>query len=144
MEIEGKIIFDLGELSGIAKGSGNPWKKHEWVLETMGAYPRKVKFTVFGENRCNELQFELGASYKVSVDIDSREFNGRWYTDINAYAMERLDGAGVPPMGQPVQQPGYAAPAQPAAPGAGFPGAAQTAPADPFASGGNDTDDLPF
>lgn len=143
MDIEGKIIFDLGEQSGLAKSTGNPWKKHEWVLETTGAYPRKVKFTVFGENRCNDMQFELNNSYRVSVDIESREFNGRWYTDVNAYAMAPLDAAGgFAPQGQP------AAPAAPAAPAGGtaFPGAAPAPMADPFAGGGaaSDSDDLPF
>lgn len=141
MDIEGKIIFDLGEQSGLAKSTGNPWKKHEWVLETTGAYPRKVKFTVFGENRCNDMQFELNNSYRVSVDIESREFNGRWYTDVNAYAMAPLDAAGGF-----AQQP--AAPAAPAAPAGGtaFPGAAPAPMADPFAGGGaaSDSDDLPF
>ncbi len=136
MEIEGKIILDLGEQSGTSK-AGNLWRKHEWVLETFGQYPRKVKFTVFG-SKLDNIHIEAGKSYKISVDAESREFNGRWYTDINAYAASEI-GAPQPDFGG--SAPAAAAPAAPADPFGGQAGF--TAPADPFASD-NDTDDLPF
>ncbi|MDE6006313.1 MAG: DUF3127 domain-containing protein [Muribaculaceae bacterium] len=136
MEIEGKIIQDLGIQEGISKAN-NPWKKQEWVLETMGNYPRKVKFTVFGERRIDELKLVCGEAYKLSVDVESREFNGRWYTDVNVYGAMRLDGTmpGVPVGAQPVSQttmPPFGA--QPA----GSPAV------DPFRADDNNTDDLPF
>lgn len=84
MEIEGKIIAKLPLQQGTSK-AGNPWKKQEYVLETFGAYPRKVKFDFFGD-RADSNQLEIGKTYKVQYDIESREFNGRWYTDIRAYA----------------------------------------------------------
>lgn len=136
MELEGKIILDLGEQSGTSK-AGNLWKKHEWVLETFGQFPRKVKFTIFG-NKVDTIHIEAGKSYKLSVDAESREFNGRWYTDITVYAASEI---GAP-------QPNFnsAPAAAPMAPADPF-GANQTgfaAPADdPFASN-NETDDLPF
>lgn len=83
MEIEGMIIQDLGVSEGVSKAN-KPWKKHEWVLETLGQYPRKVKFTVFGD-RVNTITFELGKKYVVMVDVESREYSGRWYTDLTAY-----------------------------------------------------------
>lgn len=78
------VIQDLGQYEGISK-AGNPWKKHEWLLETEGQYPRKIKFTVFGD-RVNTITFELGKKYTIQVDVESREFNGRWYTDLTAYS----------------------------------------------------------
>lgn len=134
MEIEGKLIQDLGIQEGISKAN-NPWKKQEWVLETTGAYPRKVKFTVFGERRIEELKLICGESYRISVDVESREFNGRWYTDVNAYGAVRLDGT-MPP-------PPYGS--QPAAQTAPF--NAQpigNAAVNPFPADDNNTDDLPF
>ena len=132
MEIEGMIIQNLGVLEGVSK-AGNAWKKQEWLMETPGQYPKKVKFTVFGENRVNNMQFEPGKNYIISVDIESREYNGRYYTDVTAYAMRPADGAAPTAAPAPAAAPvATAAPAQPAA------------PADPFASSGNDTDDLPF
>ena len=89
MEIEGMIIRDLGLFEGVSK-AGNPWKKHEWVLETVSQYPRKIKFTVFGD-KVNTINFELGKRYVIQVDVESREFNERWYTDLTAYNYRPLE-----------------------------------------------------
>lgn len=134
MEIEGKLIQDLGIQEGISKAN-NPWKKQEWILETTGSYPHKVKFTVFGERRIDELKLICGESYRISFDLDSREFNGRWYTDVNAYSAVRLDGTmpAAPYVDQPVAQP---------APFNAEPGA--NAAVNPFPADDNNTDDLPF
>ena len=90
MEIEGKIIQFLGEQSGVSK-AGKPWKKKEWVLETFGNFPRKVKFHIFGE-RADSISLEPGNDYVLSFDIESREFNGRWYTDISVFRAEPYNG----------------------------------------------------
>lgn len=142
MEIEGKIIMDLGEQGGTSK-AGNVWKKHEYVLETFGQYPHKVKFHVFGEQRIQSLNLVPGNNYVLSVDLDSREFNNRWYTDVSCFAARpaEMGAAGAPAApnyGQaPAAQPAYGAPAafqQPAAPAAPM--------MDPL--GGDESDDLPF
>lgn len=133
MEIEGKIILDLGVQSGTSK-SGNPWKKKEYVLETFGQYPRKVKFTVFGD-RSDTLVFTPGDSVRISVDVESRQWQDKWFTDVNCYASS--------PITQPIGvQPAQAAFSQAPAPSQPFgqPAAPQTfepAPAD-------ESDDLPF
>ncbi len=145
MEVEGMIIHDLPMQEGVSK-AGRPWKKKEWVLETAGTYPKKVKFTVFGD-RVDYLNFEMGKSYAVTVEIDSREFQGRWYTDINCLGARPLDGVqgmgnfganAAPGFAQPAPaaQPMGAMPAQPAAPAAPA--------ATPFGTDENNTDDLPF
>lgn len=128
MELEGTIIYDLPLQEGISK-AGNAWKKKEWVLETMGNYPKKVKFHVFGD-RVDNLKFLVGHKYKVQFDLESREFNGRWYTDVSVYASSEIgDAAAVPPVG-----------------GLENMGRPETAPTfnDPLGNGDNSTDDLPF
>lgn len=149
MEFEGTVILELPMAEGIGKNTGRPWKKREWVVETGGGmYPRKVKIQAFND-RADALQFEVGKPYAISIEIESREFNGRWYTDVNAIAARPLAslgaGMGVPQQpaygGQPMQQQSAQPAAQPAAPFG-----AQPAPGagDPFAGGDNNTDDLPF
>ena len=150
MEIEGMIIRDLGLQEGVSK-AGNPWKKHEWVLETTGNYPRKVKFHVFGE-KATTLTFEQGKTYVIQFDLESREFNERWYTDVSAYAARQVEngmpgqmgapGTAFPPAGGPA--PVYSQPAAPAP-------AAEPAPSqNPFQNSqvdfaaGDSTEDLPF
>ncbi|MCM1291038.1 MAG: DUF3127 domain-containing protein [Prevotella sp.] len=90
MELTGRIILDLPLQQGTSK-AGNLWQKKEWVLETPGQYPKKVKFHVFGEDKINNNHFEVGKDYTISYDIESREYNGRWYTDINVYASRPAD-----------------------------------------------------
>lgn len=166
MELEGKIILDLGLQSGVSR-AGNQWKKKEWVLETFGQYPKKVKFHVFGD-RVDTLDIQVGNSYTLSVDLESREFNERWYTDVNCYAARPYVPGGMPQGAYP--QPGYPqqggypqqpyapqpqqyAPQQPYAPQA----AAPQPSTDPFGGnafppgptpggfdGTDSTDDLPF
>lgn len=137
MEITGKVIIDLGETSGVSK-AGNAWKKHEYVLETIGdQFPRKVKFHIFGQ-RADEFMLATGQNYTVSFDIESREFNGRWYTDISVYRAVPADGSVVPPASQPT----YTPPAQQPFGGAQAPAfTSEPAPAFPEPAG---ADDLPF
>lgn len=108
MEIEGKIINYLGEQSGTSK-AGNLWKKKEYVLETFGNYPRKVKFHIFGD-KSDTIVLEPGKDYVLSFDIESREFNGRWYTDISVFGARDYTGNTQQAFGgsgnnQPYQQP---------------------------------------
>ncbi len=126
MEIKGKIIQALPEVSGVSK-SGNPWKKKEYILETIdGAFPRKVHFTCFGDN-ADKIVLSVGQTATVSFDIESREFNGRWYTDIRAWKAE-------------VEQPVAAAPQAQATP---FQGGAAVPPP-PVVANPSDEEEFPF
>lgn len=140
MEIEGRIILDLGMQSGTSK-AGNPWKKREMVLETYGQYPRKVKFTLFGD-RADNIHLEVGRDYVLSVDVESREFNGRWYTDLTCYAArDKAASAPAPAYGSEAtpaygaSQGGFQQPATPA-----FGGVQPTFSSSPASS----DEDLPF
>lgn len=153
MDFEARVIQFLGETSGTSK-AGNPWKKKEWVVETFGNYPRKVKIQCFGD-RSDAINLEPGRDYVLSVDLESREFNGRWYTDVSVFRVADYVG-GQPNFGP---QPGYGAPQQGyGAPQAGYQGYPQGgqqafAPQQPYGDPGsqpfapqNDEDDeqLPF
>ena len=137
MEVVGKITQILPEQSGIGR-NGNPWKLQSYVLETIENYPRKVHFEVFGEEKIKNNPCAIDQIVTVSFDIESREFNGRWYTSIRAWKIQQGDmtQAAAQPAAQPAQAaPAQAAPAQEAAP----------VNVDPFdASAGDGTSDLPF
>lgn len=135
MEIEGKVILDLGMTSGTSK-AGNAWKKKEIVIETFGTYPRKVKMTLFGD-RSETVGADVGQSYSFSVDVESREYMGRWYTDVSAYS-SRLLNSSAP--GEPYGQP--AAASTQTFQQTTTTTTTTTAPADPF--GSSESDDLPF
>ena len=64
MEIKGKIIHALPEVSGTSK-AGNLWKKKEYVLEnTDGQFPRKVAFTCFGDN-ADKINLQVGQTATI-------------------------------------------------------------------------------
>ena len=105
MEITGRVIQVLPEQSGTSR-AGNAWKKNEYVIETFDAYPKKVALTVFG-SKTENVHMEAGKVYTVSVDIESREYNGRWYTNVNCYAAREAEdpvsGPQTPVAGPEVQ-----------------------------------------
>ena len=131
MEITGKIIAALEPRSGTSKTSGNPWMIQEYVLETINEqYPKKMLFSIFGEDKIRQAAINAGDEVVVSFDINAREYNGRWYNDIRAWRVSHdVNGGAAPVETQPYAS---AAPAQAVAP----------AP-DPFAPS-NEKDDLPF
>ena len=144
MEIVGKIIQVLPLQEGVGR-NGNPWKLQGYVLETIENYPRKVHFEVFGEDRIKNNPCDMDQIVTVSFDIESREFNGRWYTSIRAWKIQQGDMTQQPVAGvAPAAAPVAAAPTQPAQPAAPAEAAAP-ANVDPFdASAGDGTSDLPF
>lgn len=77
----------LPEQSGVSK-AGNQWKKREYVLETLENYPKKVHFDLFGD-RADQYPLNVGDEIVLSFDINSREFNGRWYTSISGWKVEK-------------------------------------------------------
>ena len=142
MEVVGKIIQVLPMQEGVGR-NGNPWKLQGYVLETIENYPRKVHFEVFGEDRIKNNPCEIDQIVTVSFDIESREFNGRWYTSIRAWKIQQGDmtQAAAPTAAQ-VAAP-VAAPVAPTAPTA--PVEAAPVNVDPFdATAGDGTSDLPF
>jgi len=145
MEVVGKIIQVLPAQEGVGR-TGNPWKVQPYVLETFDQYPRKVHFEVFGEDRIKQNPCDIDQVVTVSFDIESREFNGRWYTSIRAWKIQQGDmtqANAVQPA--PAAAPVAAAPAQPAAPAAQPMAPQEPTNVDPFdASAGDGTSDLPF
>lgn len=129
MEITGKIIQVLPEVGGVSK-AGNEWKKQEYVLETHDQYPKKVCFQIFGADKIAQAAIQPGEELTVSFDIDSREYQGRWFTSINAWKVDRPMAAAsqAAPMGV---TPDNFAPTAPASSAPDF------GPANPI-------DDLPF
>ncbi|MFV0472587.1 MAG: DUF3127 domain-containing protein [Paludibacteraceae bacterium] len=86
MEISGKIITILPQASG--EGRNGPWRSQDYVLETNEQYPKKVCFNLFGE-KIDKFPLEMGDVVNVSFDIESREYNGKWYTTIRAWKVEK-------------------------------------------------------
>ncbi len=98
LEITGRVIEILDLQSGT--GRNGEWRKQEFILEIPGQYPKQVCVVQWGEN-IDKFGVKTGETLTAHIDIQSREYNGRWYTDVKAWRIERpVDGAGDgPPVG---------------------------------------------
>lgn len=85
MQLTAKLIQLLPLQIGTEKNG--EWKKQEIIVETDGQYPKKICVSVWGD-KINESQLKLGNNLKIEFDLESREFNGKWYTDVKAWKIE--------------------------------------------------------
>ena len=117
LEIEGTIAQKLPVASG--NSARGPWAKQEFILEYPdGNFTAKACFTAWGQDKVQDLdKYQVGDKVKVSFNLKSREYNGRWYNDLQVW---KIAPAGAQPAApaQPAQQarPVPQAPAYPVAP----------------------------
>ncbi len=120
LDITGKILQIMPITTGTSK-AGKEWVKQEFVIETQETYPKKVCISVMGDKTQELKKHVPGNEIKVSLNLESREYNGKWYTNVNAWRIEGSTG-----------------------------GASASTEPDPFvenempSSGDASTDDLPF
>lgn len=125
MDINGKIVQLLPKQSGTSqKGT---WEKQDYILETEGQYPKKVCFNLWGD-KIGQFGIQEGDQVQVSFDLESREYNGRWYTDVRAWNVKKIGAA--QPAGAPVPEDINFNPFEEGG--------------DPFAADNSGGDDLPF
>lgn len=120
MQLTAKLVQVLPVQSGM--GKNGEWKRQSIIVETDGMYPKKVCITIWGD-KVGDSMFQEGALLDISFDLESREFNGRWYTDVKAWKVELAGGA---------------------ANNSGFSSNDDPTPAQPVDFGGDSGDDLPF
>lgn len=90
MELKGKVVQLLQPQTGM--GKKGQWKKQEFILETQSQYPKKVCLSAWGE-KIDQYNLSVGDIVTVSVDLESREYNGRWYTEARAWKVDK-NGSG--------------------------------------------------
>lgn len=144
LELEGTLRQKLGVQQGTsARGA---WAKQEFILEYPdGNFTSQVCFTAFGQDKVAELdKYQIGDRIKVSFNLRSREFNGRWYNDLQIWRLApagtatAAPAAASAPAAAPVAAPVAAAPSAPAF---------ESAPAptlDDMPADSPESDDLPF
>lgn len=93
MEIQVKIVNVLPVQTFTSSKTGNSYSKYTFVGETAGQYPKKIAFTVMGEDKFNGMCIVVDGTYTVSFDVESREWNGKWFTEASAWKAVRIDGA---------------------------------------------------
>ncbi|MGF1671756.1 MAG: DUF3127 domain-containing protein [Balneolaceae bacterium] len=92
LAISGKVVKVLEEQTGESKNG--TWRKRDFILETGGQYPKQVCITQWGD-QIDQDAVKEGDQLTANIDIQSREYNGRWYTDVKAWRIEKGEsGAG--------------------------------------------------
>ena len=130
MELTGKIIAVLPAQGGVSQRTGNPWKSQDYVIETQETYPKKCCFNVFGDEKIQEMNIQLGEMLTVSLEINANEYQGKWFNQVRGWKVVR-----VPAQGQGQQQPAEQAP---------WPQAGLTPPVQTPAQAQPQNDNLPF
>jgi hypothetical protein len=93
MQLTAKLVQLLPLQTGT--GKNGEWKKQDIIVETEGQYPKKVCISIWGDKIKTDL-LKTGTLLNISFDVESREYNSRWYTDVKAWKIEPA-GAGAAP-----------------------------------------------
>ena len=126
MEFEG-VVFDILPAASGTSARGE-WTRQEVIFDVLdGQYTRKVVVTFF--NKENDVKSLVkGQSYTVSINIESREYNGRWYTNVNGWRVQSKSAAApMPEAPMPAAMPSM-----------------PTSEAPSYSAAAEEVDDLPF
>ncbi len=103
MEITGKVVR-LGALTEGTSARG-PWRKQDLIIETEEQFPKTVCLTCW-TNQIDEIQkFAPGQAIKAQIDLSSREFNGKWYTDVRVWRFDPVGATAPAAAPEPAPQP---------------------------------------
>lgn len=126
LQLKGRLLHILPEQKGVSK-AGKEWSKQDFVIETEEQFPRKVCFTLFGDKASQLQTVSEGMKIEVWFDVESREYQGRWFSNVNAWRL-------APAQDEMPQQ----------AAGGFDAGAVPPPPPPPASAAGGDENDLPF
>lgn len=87
LELEGRVESILSEQSGTS--SRGEWVRGGFVIKTEGEYPKTVAFEVLGRERLDKMKqyLKVGGLVKVSFDVSSREWQGKYFTSLTAFSV---------------------------------------------------------
>ncbi len=90
LEATGRLIQIMPEQTGT--GKNGVWVKQDIVIETQEQFPKKICLSLWGDKVAQSKQYQLGQVLKITAAVESREYNGKWYTDVKPFRID-ADGA---------------------------------------------------
>lgn len=113
MELKGKVVQMLNWQEYTSKKTGQKDYKYSFVVETVDSqYPKKVCLQVWGNEKYSSMNIQVGATYNFHIELDSHEWNGKWYNDVTAWRADAISAVAQGQSVQPIAQ--NQAPQQPA------------------------------
>ena len=98
LSVKGKLSSKLSVESGTSK-AGKEWKKQSFVVDTGAQYNPEICFQLFGEDKIEMLNHHNeGDQVEVSFNLSSREYNGRYFHNVDAWRIENIGASGVSAM----------------------------------------------
>lgn len=88
MNVSAKLIELLPEQSGTSRNG--EWKKRDIIVETEEQFPKKLCISLWSD-KFSDIVLRVGNLYEINFDLQSREYNGKWYTDIRAVKIQVKD-----------------------------------------------------
>jgi Domain of unknown function (DUF3127) len=103
-----QLTAKLTQLLPLQTGTGKngQWKKQDIIVETDGTYPKKVCISIWGD-KISESVLKIGSQLSISFDVESREYNGRWYTDVKAWKIEPAGAGASTASAGPIDEPHF-------------------------------------
>ena len=96
MEFEGKVIEILAPVTG--QSARGTWERQTVVFEQPNKqYGKEIAVTFMNKGQ-EVANLRVGESYIVSFDIESRNYQGRWYTDVRAWRVQPVQSQAQPPV----------------------------------------------
>ena len=91
LSVKGQLTRKLSVESGTSK-AGNEWKKQSFLIDTGNQYNPEICFQLFGEEKIEMLNHhDEGSKVEVSFNLSSREYNGRYFHNIDAWRIEGIE-----------------------------------------------------
>ncbi len=96
LEIQGKLTKFLPVQSGEKKDKSGLWKKQSFIVETVEQYNNLYCFEVFGDEKVDNLTKyqKEGDEVKVVFNVNTNEYQGKYYTTLSAWRIEKVSGGG--------------------------------------------------
>ncbi|MBC8320228.1 MAG: DUF3127 domain-containing protein [Bacteroidetes bacterium] len=91
-QVKGKLIQKLPIETG--EGKNGKWEKQQFIIETDEQFPKKICIVLWGDKVPMLEKVTEGDILNVSINIESREFNSKWYTDLRAWRIEKDEDEG--------------------------------------------------
>ena len=89
MQLQAKLVQVMPATEGVS-AQGIQWKRQQFIVETMEQYPKTICLEVNGFNRIEGITAKLNDIVQVDFEIVSREYQGRWYTQIQAWRIQTV------------------------------------------------------
>ena len=89
MNLKGKLTHKLDVVTG--QGANGEWKKQTIVIATNEQYSKDVAVELWKDNVTKAESFNIGDTLDCEIDISSREYNGKWYTNVKAWIVSKAE-----------------------------------------------------